>query len=128
MTDSIPVAGTAARRTALVWMLYTGGLGLTLNVAPNALLPLFGLPPAQEVWVRVVGMFLLFIAWQNFAAWRSGNAELLRLSYQIRLTVPLFFGAYVALGLAPAILLMFAAVDVAAALWTRAALAREGLA
>lgn len=109
-------------------MVYTGSLGLILNVAPNALLAFFGMPPTQEVWVRVVGMFLLFIAWHNHAAWRGGNAELLQLSYRIRLTVPLFFGIYVALGWAPPVLLLFAAVDVAAALWTRSALAREGLA
>lgn len=128
MSDGIPVAGAPARRTALVWMVYTGVLGLTLNVAPNLLLGMFGLPLTQEVWVRVVGMFLLFIAWQNGAAWKSGNAELLRLSYQIRLTVPLFFGAYVLLGWVPPVILLFGAVDVAAALWTRSALAAEGLA
>ncbi len=122
----IPIAGPAPRRTAFVWGWYTLVLGLTLNIAPNLILTTFRIPPTTEPWIRVVGMFLLFIAYQNFGAARSGNVELLRMSVHMRLTVPLFFGAYVALGLVPPVLLLFAAVDVAAALWTQSALEADG--
>lgn len=122
----IPVAGPAPRRTALVWGWYTLVLGVTLNVAPNLLLATFRIPPTTEPWIRVVGMFLLFIAYQNFGAARSGNVELLRMSVHMRLTVPLFFGTYVALGWVSTVLLLFAAVDVAAALWTLSALKADG--
>lgn len=113
------LAGARARWTVQVWGWYTGALGVTLNVAPNTLLALFGLPSTTEVWIRVVGMFLLFISYQNFVAARGGNLELIRLGVHMRLSVPLFFGAYVVAGLVPPVLLLFAAVDVAAALWTR---------
>lgn len=122
----IPVAGPAPRRTALVWGWYTLVLGVTLNVAPNLLLATFRIPPTTDPWIRIVGMFLLFIAYQNFGAARSGNVELLRMSVHMRLTVPLFFGTYVALGWVPPVLLLFAAVDVAAALWTLSALKADG--
>jgi hypothetical protein len=122
----IPVAGSAPRRTAFVWGWYTLVLGVTLTVAPNLILTTFGIPPTTDPWIRVVGMFVLFIAYQNFGAARSGNVELLRMGVHIRLTVPLFFGAYVALAWMPPVLLLFAAVDVAAALWTQAALKADG--
>jgi hypothetical protein len=124
--SGIPVAGPAPRRTAFVWGWYTLVLGVTLNVAPNLLLSTFGIPPTTDPWIRLVGMFLMFIAYQNFGAARSGNVELMRMSVHMRLTVPLFFGTYVALGWQPPVLLLFAAVDVAAALWTQAALKADG--
>lgn len=122
----IPVAGPAPRRTALVWGWYTLLLGVTLLVAPNLILTTFRIPATTDPWIRVVGMFLLFISYQNFGAARSGNVELLRMSVHMRLTVPLFFGAFVALQWMPPVLLLFAAVDVAAALWTQAALRADG--
>jgi hypothetical protein len=122
----IPVAGPGPRWTAFVWGWYTLVLGVTLTVAPNLILTTFGIPPTTDPWIRVVGMFVLFIAYQNFGAARSGNVELLRMGVHIRLTVPLFFGAYVALAWMPPVLLLFAAVDVAAALWTQAALKADG--
>jgi hypothetical protein len=51
----------------------------------------------------------------------------MRVTVEVRLTVPLFFAAYVALDWVVPALLLFAVVDVAAALWTRAALKAEGL-
>ncbi len=119
------IAGPRARRSLHVWGWYVGALGVMLNVAPNALLSLFLLPPATEVWVRMVGMFLVFISYLSFASSRSGNVEYMRWSVHMRLSVPLFFVAYVALGWAPPALLPFAAVDVAGALWTKWALARD---
>lgn len=121
-------AGAGPRRTAIVWACYLLPLGLTLIIGPNPLLGLFGIAPATEVWVRMVGMFVLFMAWLNVHAWRTGNVELLRLSVQIRLSVPLFFGLFVAVGWMQPVMLLFAAVDVASALWTHSALRAERLA
>jgi len=125
---TVALAGPRARRSLFVWGWYVGALGVVLNVSPNTLLALFFLPPATEVWVRMVGMFLLFLSYLSFASSRSGNAEYMRWSAQIRLTVPLFFVTYVAMGWAPPALLPFAAVDVAGALWTRWALAKDAIA
>jgi hypothetical protein len=124
--QGIPIAGPAPRRTAFVWGWYTLALGITLNVAPNVMLKTFGIPETNDPWIHLAGMFLLFISYQNFAAARSGNVESLQQTVHIRLSVPLFFGTYVALGWFPPVILLFAAVDVAAALWTLSALKAEG--
>ena len=67
----------------------------------------------------VFGCYLLGLAaradLRRFIAW----------SVPLRLSVPVFFGAFVAAGLVSPVLMLFAAVDVAAALWTWTALRRE---
>jgi hypothetical protein len=38
--------------------IYLVGLGLVLLLIPNVILPLFGFPTTEEVWIRVVGFTL----------------------------------------------------------------------
>lgn len=122
---SVAVAGPRARQSLFVWGWYVGALGVILNVSPNTLLTLFLLPPTSEVWVRTVGMLLLFVSYMSFASSKSGNAEYMRWSVHVRLAVPVFFVTYVLVGWAPVALLPFGAVDVAGALWTRWALGAD---
>ena len=126
-SDATAVAGPRARRTAFIWSLYLLVLAVMLNVAPALLLAPFGIPAPTEVWIRLVGMFLLFLAYLNWTASRTGNVGIMRVTVEVRLTVPLFFATYVALGWVVPALLLFAVIDVVAALWTRAALRAEGL-
>jgi hypothetical protein len=51
-----------------------------------------------------------------------------RWSVPARLSVPVFFIAFIALGFAPPVLLLFGAIDAIAALWTLACLRADGLA
>jgi hypothetical protein len=52
-----------AARTIQIWSFYLIALGLILLVVPNLLLGLFGIPATNEVWIRVVGMLLLILAY-----------------------------------------------------------------
>lgn len=116
---------TASERSIFVFGLYLLGLGALLLAAPNLLLAIFGIPATQELWIRVVGMLLLFLGVYDVQAARAHLAAFIRMSVYLRASVVLFFGAFVAAGLAPAVLLLFAAVDFAAALWTELALRSE---
>src|SRR5690606_9497486 len=49
-------------KTVFAFGWYILVLGAALVLAPNLVLTSFGLPPTGEVWIRVVGMLLLFIA------------------------------------------------------------------
>ena len=82
---SAAVAGPRARQSLFVWGGYTALLGVTLNVSPNTLLGLFGIPPTTEVWIRLVGMFVLFISYVSFASSSVGDASYIRWSVHIRL-------------------------------------------
>ena len=111
-----------------VFSIYMFGLGAVLVTAPNLMLSLFGVPQTQEVWIRVVGMLVLILGYLDFMASRHELQVFFRWSVPVRLAVPVFFIAFVALGLAPPVLMLFGAIDGAAAIWTVMCLRADGLA
>ena len=109
-------------RTVFAFGWYITILGAVLVLAPNLLLTTFGLPPTEEVWIRVAGMLLLFLAGYYFLAARAEWTQFFRASVWFRSLVIMFFIAFVLLGLVKPVVLAFAAVDLLAALWTASAL------
>jgi len=108
--------------SVFVFSFYLFALGLILVVIPNVLLSLFRVPETTEVWVRVVGMLVLILGFYYSTAARNELTSFLRATVYGRLAVLIFFIAFVALGLAPPILIMFGVIDAAAATWTGVAL------
>jgi hypothetical protein len=117
---------TKPARTLFLFGAYLLALGATLVAAPNLLLELFRIPETQEVWIRVVGMLVLFLGIYDVQAARHEWDGFIRTSVPLRLSVIAFFGAFVAAGYAPPMLLAFGAVDFAAAAWTWLALRAAG--
>jgi hypothetical protein len=109
-------------RSVFVFGLYLAVLGIVLLVAPNFLLELFFLPSTPEVWVRVVGMLVLFLAFYYTQAARKELTDFVRWTVYPRSTVILFFGAFVLLGFARPALILFGIVDLVGAIWTNLAL------
>ena len=109
-------------QSLFIFGLYLFGLSLALLVYPNFLLRLFGVPQTNEVWIRVVGMLLLFLSCYNIQAARAELRDFMRWSVYARGAVIFFFTTFVVLKLAPAKLILFGAVDLAAAIWTALAL------
>jgi len=100
-------------------------LGLALVLSPNALLRVFRIAPTGEVWIRVVGMLVLVLAFYYWNAARAGLTSFFRWSVVARTSVLLFFIAFVVAGLAPPVLILFGVVDLAGAVWTALALRAE---
>lgn len=117
---------SGSSRSVLVFSLYLFLLGGLLVVAPNLLLGLFWIPETGEVWIRVVGMLVLILGLYYAGAARRGLTEFFAFTVWGRGTVLVFFAAFVLLGLAPPVLILFGAVDAAAACWTAFALRSEG--
>ena len=115
---------TPAARSILVYSIYVFGLGATLLLIPNVPLPLFGLPQAAEVWIRVAGMTVIFLSIYFFVAARNEYREIHVASVPIRFAVPVFFAAFAAAGYAPWNLLLFTPADVLFAVWTWMSLRR----
>jgi hypothetical protein len=113
---------TPAARSILVYSIYLFGLGATLLVAPNVPLPIFGLAPATEVWIRVLGMTVVFFALSYFIAARYDFRPFFVSSVITRLLVPVVFATFVAAGFAPWNLLLFTPPDILFAAWTFVAL------
>jgi hypothetical protein len=105
-------------RSFLAFGLYLLSMGGLLVAAPNLPLRLLGFPPAEEVWVRVAGMLVLFLAYYYLQVARGKVVDFYLWTVQARATVILFFTVFVLLGEAPAILILFGAIDLSFAIWT----------
>lgn len=116
---------TASARTVLYFGLYLCGLGAGLLAAPHLVLAPFGLPAPQDVWVRISGMLVLILGVHDILAARLGLRAYVKWSVPRRASVMLVFAGLVASGQAPAVMLLFGAVDLAAAAWTWRTLQHE---
>ncbi len=111
-----------------VFSVYMFALGSVLVADPNLMLSFFGVPETHEVWIRVVGMLVLNIGYLDFMASRNEVLYFFRWSVPARFSVAVFLVAFVAMGFAPPILVLFGAIDAAGAIWTAACLRIDGLA
>ncbi|WDH52277.1 hypothetical protein PUP75_25590 [Pseudomonas chlororaphis] len=109
-------------KSVLVFGLYMLVLGAALVLAPNLLLPLFGFVLSDEVWIRVMGQLALYLGVYYVWAGYTERREFMALTVAIRLSVPVFFAAFVAAGLVSPVLLLLALPDLCGALWTWRAL------
>ena len=109
---------TAAARSILVYSIYVFGLGATLTLVPNIPLPIFGLPQATEVWIRVAGMTVIFLSIFYAIAARNEYRAIFVASVPIRFAVVGFFAAFAAAGFTSWNILLFTPLDVLFAIWT----------
>ena len=111
-----------AALSIFVYGCYLVILSLTLFLIPNIALQIVGLDAHQDVWIFVVAMSVLFLAGYFIVAARKEVTEIFWLFVVFRLSVPLFFGLFIALGFSKVNLLLFTPPDVLFALWTLLAL------
>ena len=113
---------TKAALSVFAFSVYLFVLGLVLLVVPNVLLGLFRFPETHEVWVRVVGMLVVILGYYYSTAARHELTPFLRATVFARFSVLVFFTAFVVIGLAPPVLILFGIIDAAGAIWTGLAL------
>lgn len=113
-------------KTIYYFSFYLFILGAALVVVPNLLLQPFGIPPTEEVWIRIVGMLILMLGVLYFNAGRLELHGLYKFMAYNRLAVLFFLIAFVLLGWAAASLIIFGVIDAASGIWTLTALKKEG--
>lgn len=109
-------------RTLTVFAGYLVLLGIALLATPNLLLTTFGILPTSEVWIRIVGVLALILAYYYVQAARKEMMDFFLWTVQARAVVIVFFVAFVFLGWVKPILILFGAIDLAGAIWTALAL------
>ena len=97
---------------------YLAVLGLLLLLVPNLLLQAFSVPPTNEVWIRLNGMFILCLSFYYIMGARSELISFIRWTVITRAAVVVYFVAFIVLLDAPKALLLFGVIDLAAAFWT----------
>jgi hypothetical protein len=83
---------------------------------------MFFMPSTSEVWIHVVGVLVLFLAFYYIQVARQEMTYFFKLTVYTRSSLIIFFAAFVLLGLARPPLLLFGVVDLLGALWTAMAL------
>jgi hypothetical protein len=92
--------------------------GLQLLFIPNFLLATFGLEPTSEIWIRVLGMLVLALSFYYYAMYKNGGKEIVLATVQGRLFFCAGLVMFVLLGMAKPVLIIFAVIEMALALWT----------
>ena len=111
--------------SVLVFGVYLSILALGFLIIPNTVLSLFGLLPAEDFWVRVVGMLLLGLSYYYIQMARLEFKPFFRFSAQARALVIVFFIIFYLLDYTKAGLLVLGGIDFLAASWTALALRSE---
>jgi hypothetical protein len=105
-----------------VFAVYVFFMGGALVFGPNLLLPLLGLAPTDEVWVRIVGVLAFNIGLYVWNAARHEDRPFMEVSVVTRVLAFGAFAAFVLAGLASPVIALFGAIDLAGAAWTWCAL------
>jgi hypothetical protein len=108
-----------------VFGIYVLLTGLTLIFVPNLLLSVFGFPPTQEIWIRVMGALATAVGYYYWACAKALDIKFFRATLVGR---PIF--AIVCFGLvgfagAQWQLALFGLADLFGAAWTAVALRAE---
>jgi len=114
-----------AAKSLLVFGIYLIGLGLSLLLVPNLMLRLFSVPPTNEVWIRINGMFILCLSFFYILSARHELSIFIRWTVWARVAVIFYFAAFVLFVSAPKALLLFGLIDLLAATWTWLALKKD---
>jgi hypothetical protein len=104
---------------------YLALTGAVLFTVPGLFLSILQLPPPSDPWLRVLAVPLFNFGLMYTAMARWAPPAVLRMTALTRSWVVLAFGLLVVLDLAPPVLMLFAAADLAGAFWTFWALRRE---
>ena len=97
-----------------------------LLLAPNLLLEAFGIEKTNEVWIRVDGVLMLAISIYYMITAKHEFTALIKATAYIRLTIIIFFTAFVSLKMVSPSILIIGIIDFIGAIWTILMLKKEG--
>lgn len=108
-----------------VFAIYLAGLSAAFMVFPNPVIAVFGFEPTDQVWIRILGFILGVLAFFYIMACREGARNFFRWTVWSRLTVMPAYILFIVFDVAPPVVLLFAVVDLAGAIWTGLSLKGE---
>lgn len=101
------------------------GLGLSALLVPDLIGEVMGFESVGGAWPRVVGMVVCFLAYYYLTLAKLDVRPFFKATVAARASVPLFFLAFVAMGLERWTLICIGVPDFAGALWTWSALRKD---
>jgi hypothetical protein len=102
----------------IVQSIYVLLTGLQLIFIPNMLLNMFNFGETYEIWIKVLGIVVLSLAFVYYAVSKSSDTNVVRATVYSRLFVSVGFFLLAISGQAKMSLVLFAGIDIATAVWT----------
>jgi hypothetical protein len=113
---------STAAKSLFVFGIYAVAAGAGLLLMPGLVLGTLGFPQALDGWVRVVGALAIIVGAYHIVGARNDLLPYIRASIWGRIGFAVLLAGLVVLSLMPRSLLLFAAIDLAGAVWTAVAL------
>lgn len=110
-----------------IFGIYVIFLGITFLFVPEIMFLMLAYPTPPDIVSRILGMVFLLLAYLYIRAGldEEGMTKFYIWSVHTRALVIIFLGVFAALQLASPLIIMFGAIDLAAALWTFWALRKD---
>ena len=109
---------TLTAKSIFYYSFYMMGMGLSLLFIPNLMLGVFGFPPTNDIWIRVLGLFALCAGMLYFYCGRTNQTGFFRISVFERIVFFLGMVGIVLFMQADPILALIGSVDLFGAIWT----------
>ena len=113
---------TRTAKSLIGFGLYVSCTGAALVVAPDQTLDFLRTARTEEHWIRLLGMTAVVLGAYYIVAGRAEIAVFARASLWGRLAIATGFSTFVALGIAPVLLLGIAGNEMLGVLWTTLAM------
>jgi hypothetical protein len=99
-------------------MAYVIFSGLSLLFIPNLLLGIFGIEPAHEIWIRIMGLLVLVLSFYYYAMAKYGNDKVVIATVWGRLAFCAGLIIFVFLGMVKPALIGFALFETGLSIWS----------
>ena len=113
-------------KSVLIYGIYLAINGLMLLLIPNVLTSSLGIEPTNEVWIRLSGILLMAIAVYYILGAKYEIIVILKATAFIRVSIILFFTAFVLLDLVSPNIIIISLIDFLGGFWTFVMLTKEG--
>ena len=113
-------------KSVLIYGIYLAINGLMLLLIPNVLTSSLGIEPTNEVWIRLSGILLMAIAVYYILGAKYEIIVILKATAFIRVSIILFFTAFVLLDLVSPNIIIISLIDFLGGFWTFVMLKKEG--
>ena len=113
-------------KSVLIYGIYLAINGLMLLLIPNVLISSLGIESTNEVWIRLSGILLMAIAVYYIIGAKYEIIVILKATAFIRVSIILFFTAFVLLDLVSPNIIIISLIDFLGGFWTFVMLKKEG--
>lgn len=101
-----------------VYSFYLFTMGAALMAVPNLLLGLFGFPPTQEIWIRMLGLFTFTAGIYYFQASANEQTAFFKATVAGRIFFFMVTCIFTVLFKQPPMLALVGSIDLLGAAWT----------